>query len=47
MFVVVKKSARKVLDETKFDNRKDAERWQEFAQATARPGIKYVIEERA
>jgi hypothetical protein len=46
MYVVIKKTARKILDQIKFENRKDAERFAEFSNATALRGVRYVVEER-
>jgi hypothetical protein len=46
MFVVIKNTARKILDQIKFENRKDAERFAEFGNATTSRGVRYVVEER-
>lgn len=46
MFVVIKKTARKVLDETKFATREEAENYAEFANACAPRGVRYEVAER-
>ena len=46
MIVVVKKVGKKIVDETKFENRKDAEDFAKFANATVRLGVRYEVTER-